>query len=71
MRNKYPGVCYRCHQLVAVGGGHFERFNGGWRTQHATCAILHRDCVAEGPPGQDGTAEAGPGMNKNTTPEVK
>lgn len=42
MRNKYPGTCYRCGKHVAPGEGHFERFNGGWRTQHATCAIEHR-----------------------------
>lgn len=42
MRNRYPGTCYRCGDLVAAGDGHFERFNGGWRTQHATCAIACR-----------------------------
>lgn len=42
MRNKYPGRCYRCGTNVAVGQGHFERFAGGWRTQHATCAIAFR-----------------------------
>ncbi len=42
MRNRYPGTCYRCGGHVAAGDGHFERFRGGWRTQHATCAILHR-----------------------------
>lgn len=39
MRNKYPGICYRCRTRVEVGEGHFERFRQGWRTQHATCAI--------------------------------
>ena len=43
MRNKYPGTCYRCGKPVAVGEGHFERHQGGWRTQHATCAIEHRE----------------------------
>lgn len=43
MRNKYPGKCYRCGQLVKAGDGHFERYLGGWRTQHAACAIAHRD----------------------------
>lgn len=42
MRNKYPGICYRCGEHVAVGDGHFERFLSGWRTQHATCAIKFR-----------------------------
>lgn len=42
MRNRYPGTCYRCGGRVEVGDGHFERFRGGWRTQHATCAIQFR-----------------------------
>lgn len=42
MRNRYPGTCYRCGQPVEVGAGHFERFAGGWRTQHAPCAIEMR-----------------------------
>lgn len=42
MRNRHPGTCYRCGERVEVGEGHFERFQGGWRTQHASCAILYR-----------------------------
>lgn len=42
MRNSYPGTCYRCKTRVLAGDGHFERFRGGWRLQHATCAIEHR-----------------------------
>ncbi len=42
MRNKYPGTCYRCGKTVETGAGHFERHNGGWRTQHAGCAISGR-----------------------------
>lgn len=42
MRNRYPGPCYRCGQWVAPGEGHFERFQGRWRTQHADCAIENR-----------------------------
>lgn len=42
MRNAYPGPCYRCGATVAAGKGHFERFNGGWRVQHASCAITYR-----------------------------
>ncbi|KLA04742.1 hypothetical protein B4086_5700 [Bacillus cereus] len=26
-----------------MGEGHFERYKGGWRTQHASCAIQHRE----------------------------
>jgi hypothetical protein len=43
MRNKFPQACYRCGDIVRAGHGHFERHNGGWRTQHATCAIKYRD----------------------------
>lgn len=43
MRNKFPGVCYRCGQRVEAGDGHFERHDRGWRTQHATCAIEYRN----------------------------
>lgn len=39
MRNKYAGICYRCHGNVPAGAGHFERHQGKWRTQHADCAI--------------------------------
>lgn len=42
MRNKYPGKCYRCGQPVGPGDGHFERITGGWRVQHAECAIQYR-----------------------------
>ena len=45
MRNQYPGMCYRCGDLVAPGDGHFERHpsaSGKWRTQHADCAIRWR-----------------------------
>ena len=57
MRNKFPGICYRCGSLVKVGQGHFERVNekrleflgidptsvsGNWLTQHAECAIKER-----------------------------
>ncbi len=43
MRNKYKDICYRCHKIVEVGQGHFERHNGHWRTQHAECAVKHRE----------------------------
>ena len=43
MRNKYAGPCYRCGRTVAEAAGHFERYNGTWRTQHAHCAIQHRN----------------------------
>jgi hypothetical protein len=42
MRNQYAGTCYRCGEFVAPGAGHFERFKGRWRTQHADCAIKYR-----------------------------
>ena len=42
MRNKHPGICYRCGKNVAAGDGHFERFGSSWRLQHATCAIEYR-----------------------------
>lgn len=42
MRNRFPGQCYRCQEHVPAGEGHFERFAGGWRVQHAACAIEHR-----------------------------
>lgn len=42
MRNKYPGQCYRCGQLVKPREGHFERHAGGWRVQHASCARTTR-----------------------------
>ena len=35
MRNKYPGVCYKCGKLVETGKGHFERHKAGWRVQCA------------------------------------
>ena len=43
MRNKYPGICYRCSLLVPKGEGHFERIKGGWRTQHASCCIKDKE----------------------------
>jgi hypothetical protein len=43
MRNRYPGICYRCGKTVAKGDGHFERHKGSWRTQHADCAIKARE----------------------------
>jgi hypothetical protein len=42
MRNEYKGTCYRCGCEVEPGKGHFERHKGGWRVQHASCAIIFR-----------------------------
>jgi hypothetical protein len=42
MRNKYPDNCYRCGKLVESGAGHFERYKGHWRVQHARCCLEHR-----------------------------
>jgi hypothetical protein len=54
MRNKFPGICYRCGQRVEAGKGHFEKVIGAesrgepkWRTQHAECAIKAREQRAE------------------------
>lgn len=46
MRNRYPGICYRCGKKVKAGDGHFERYAGGWRVQHAKCAVKERDARA-------------------------
>lgn len=42
MRNKYPGVCYYCKTAVIKGAGHFERYQGKWRTIHAECVFKQR-----------------------------
>lgn len=42
MRNRYPGVCYRCLGQVEPGEGHFEKHGRRWLTQHASCAIIFR-----------------------------
>ena len=43
MRNRFPGICYRCGTRVEVGEGHFEKQGRTWLTQHADCAIVYRD----------------------------
>ena len=43
MRNRHPAICYRCGKMVNTGQGHFERWYGVWRTQHASCAIKYRN----------------------------
>jgi hypothetical protein len=45
MRNRFPGECYRCKAWVPAGEGHFERIGGGWRVQHAACAIEFRGTI--------------------------
>lgn len=47
MRNKYPGICYRCGQMCEKGAGHFERYKGSFRVQHAECAIRWRNMKNE------------------------
>ena len=47
MRNKYPGICYRCGLLVNVGDGHFERYNHSFRVIHAECVLKQRQEKAE------------------------
>lgn len=42
MKNKYPGICYYCGEMVEVGDGHFERHKGGWRTIHSRCVYIQR-----------------------------
>lgn len=42
MRNKFGGNCYHCGLWVKPGDGHFERYNRGWRVQHATCCLENR-----------------------------
>lgn len=44
MRNKYPGICYRCGKRVEAGEGHFERdrIAHTWKVQHKDCAIRYR-----------------------------
>jgi hypothetical protein len=37
MRNKYPGICYKCGKPVKPDDGYFERHKGGWRVQHIGC----------------------------------
>jgi hypothetical protein len=56
-RNKHPGTCYRCSKRVEIGDGHFERCRGtrgGWRVQHATCAIEHRAKIGRPKPAPTG-----------------
>lgn len=43
MRNKYPGVCYRCNKVVEKGQGHFEKTKDSWRVQHAECCLKAKD----------------------------
>lgn len=47
MRNKYPGICYKCGQTVLAGDGHFERKARGWIVIHAKCVFEQRAEKAE------------------------
>lgn len=49
MRNRYPGVCYRCGKNVPPGAGYFEqiwksRRKGGqvFQVQHVECCAIAR-----------------------------
>lgn len=46
MRNRHPGPCFRCGEIVERGKGHFQmtREHGSrrWLLQHAECAIAYR-----------------------------
>ena len=55
MRNKFADSCYRCGENVKMGEGHFERYAGKWRTQHASCAIQYRGCGDPVVGGRDAT----------------
>lgn len=37
MRNKYPGVCFRCGSAVPAGKGHFQREKGRWLIRCLPC----------------------------------
>lgn len=37
MRNRYPGICYKCLKLVEKNTGRFERLLGTWRVIHDKC----------------------------------
>lgn len=43
MRNKYPGICYRCGREVKAGDGHFQKHGQKILVQHAYCAIQYRN----------------------------
>lgn len=43
MRNRYPGICYKCGFEVKVNKGHFERSQGKWRLQHAACCLMDKE----------------------------
>lgn len=36
MKNKYRAYCFVCQQLVHVGDGETNMFNGKWLTRHAS-----------------------------------
>lgn len=54
MRNRFPGICYRCGKRCEANDGHFERQKwrpryeprarprSVWLIQHARCAIEYR-----------------------------
>ena len=49
MRNKLPGPCFRCEDIVEPGDGYYQRVKiagkWGWHTQHKTCALRWRDAA--------------------------
>lgn len=53
MRNRFPGVCYRCGKVVAKGEGHFQIQRNGkrkppsWHVQHADCCLKFREAEKE------------------------
>jgi hypothetical protein len=47
-RNRFPGTCDRCKQLVLKGAGYFELQPGRWgRTVHAHCTAPLRSLLTE------------------------
>lgn len=38
MRNKYPGVCFKCGKNVVVGAGHFEAPTSRRKQWRVQCA---------------------------------
>lgn len=37
MRNKFPGLCFRCGDAVPAGRGHFQRLAGRWVVRCLKC----------------------------------
>lgn len=42
MKNKHPGYCHRCLQVVEAGTGYYKRTRGFKRVFHPECLTAHR-----------------------------